>query len=583
MLQPTFDDLGTSLSDVTFVVVDLETTGGSAQDCEITEIGAVKVRAGEVLGEFQTLVRPTAAIPGFITVLTGISNAMVATAPRIAAALPAFLEYARGSVLVAHNASFDISFLRAACSGIGQPWPDFTVLDTVQLSRQLVTREESPDHKLSSLARVFAAATTPDHRALHDARATVDVLHGLIARVGNQGVHTVEDLVSYSRNIPTAVRQKRSLADSMPSAPGVYLFRDEFDSVLYVGTSVDIRRRTRSYFTVSEKRRRMRDMVALATSLTAIVCESRLEAQVRELRLIAAHKPSFNRRSRAPEKDCWVKLTIETFPRLSIVSSIRADGASYIGPFSSRRSATDAMAAIHDVVPVRQCTVRITRKQAGTACILADMGRCGAPCDGRQSVGDYAAVVNAAQSVMAGDSVQVVDLLLHRLAALTERQRYEEAAVLRDRMVHLMAAAARAQRVLPLHHNPELIAARRRELGGWEVVCIRYGRLAGVCVVPSGRDPMPAIDSLQSSAEVVPQPAVGLAAYAQETELIAGWLETEGVRLVDSGGQWTCPVRGAASAGNFRSGRYPSLKHLISPPGVDGVSSRIDAVGPALV
>ncbi|MGB5934732.1 MAG: exonuclease domain-containing protein, partial [Ornithinimicrobium sp.] len=81
MLQPTFDDLGTSLSDVTFVVVDLETTGGSAQDCEITEIGAVKVRAGEVLGEFQTLVRPTAAIPGFITVLTGISNAMVATAP----------------------------------------------------------------------------------------------------------------------------------------------------------------------------------------------------------------------------------------------------------------------------------------------------------------------------------------------------------------------------------------------------------------------------------------------------------------------------------------------------------------------
>ncbi len=583
MLQPTFDEVGTSLTDVTFVVVDLETTGGSAQDCEITEIGAVKVRAGEVLGEFQTLVRPTAAIPGFITVLTGISNSMVATAPRIAVALPAFLEYARGSVLVAHNASFDMAFLRAACSRTSQPWPDFTVLDTVHLSRQLVTRDESPNHKLSSLARVFAAATTPDHRALHDARATVDVLHGLIARVGNQGVHTLEDLVRYSRNVPAAVRQKRSLTDTMPSAPGVYLFKDDFGSVLYVGTSVDIRRRTRSYFTVSEKRRRMREMVALAASLTAIVCESPLEAQVRELRLIAAHKPAFNRRSRAPEKDCWVKLTTETFPRLSVVSSIRADGASYMGPFSSRHSATEAMAAIHDVVPIRQCTVRISRKQSGTACILADMNRCGAPCEGRQSVGDYSAVARTARSVMTGDSLQVVDLLCRRLGTLTERQRYEEAAVLRDRMVHLLDAAARAQRVLPLHHNPELIAARRRDLGGWEVVCIRYGRLAGVCVVPAGRDPMPAIDSLRSSAEVVRKPLVGMAAYAQETELIARWLETDGVRLVDCGGQWTCPVRGAASAGDFRSGRHPGLQHLIGAPGINGRSSRVDAVGPALV
>ncbi|CAN5475151.1 DEDD exonuclease domain-containing protein [soil metagenome] len=445
MLQPTFDDLGTTLADVTFVVVDLETTGGSAQDCQITEIGAVKVRGGEVLGEFQTLVRPTAGIPAFITVLTGISNAMVAAAPRIAATLPAFLEFARGSVLVAHNAAFDVSFLRAACRAIAHPWPDFTVLDTVHLSRQLVTRDESPNHKLASLARVFSATTTPDHRALHDARATVDVLHGLIARVGNQGVHTIEELVSYSRNVPAAVRRKRSLADTMPAAPGVYLFKDDFDKVLYVGTSVDIRRRTRSYFTTSEKRRRMCDMVNLASSLTAIVCESPLEAQVRELRLITSHKPPFNRRSRAPERDCWVKLTAETFPRLSIVSTLRADGADYVGPFSSRRMAADAVAAVHDVVPIRQCTGRLSRKGNGAACILAELGRCGAPCDGRQSPEDYSLVAGTVQSVMVGDSAPVVHLLRNRLATLTDRQRYEEAAVLRDRMVHLLHAAARAQ------------------------------------------------------------------------------------------------------------------------------------------
>src|SRR5205085_4944714 len=98
----------------TFVVVDLETTGGSPASCAITEIGAVKVCGGEVLGEFQTLVNPGVPIPAFISVLTGITDIAVAGSPRIGAVLPAFLEFAAGSTLVAHNAPFDISFLKTA-------------------------------------------------------------------------------------------------------------------------------------------------------------------------------------------------------------------------------------------------------------------------------------------------------------------------------------------------------------------------------------------------------------------------------------------------------------------------------------
>src|SRR3954467_15942717 len=105
--QATFDELGRPLRDVTFVVVDLETTGGSANSCDITEIGAVKVRGGEVIGEFQTLVNPPAALPPFIAVLTGITATMVAGAPKIDSVLPAFLEFSQGAVLVAHNAPFD--------------------------------------------------------------------------------------------------------------------------------------------------------------------------------------------------------------------------------------------------------------------------------------------------------------------------------------------------------------------------------------------------------------------------------------------------------------------------------------------
>jgi DNA polymerase-3 subunit epsilon len=119
-VQASFDELGTPLRDVTFVVVDLETTGGSPATSAITEIGAVKVRGGEVLGEFATLVNPQTEIPPFIAVLTGITDSMVATAPTIAAVLPAFLEFARGSVLVAHNSPFDVGFLRAACEQLAR-------------------------------------------------------------------------------------------------------------------------------------------------------------------------------------------------------------------------------------------------------------------------------------------------------------------------------------------------------------------------------------------------------------------------------------------------------------------------------
>ncbi|HLS44689.1 MAG TPA: DEDD exonuclease domain-containing protein [Ornithinicoccus sp.] len=549
MVQETFDDLGVPLSDVTFVVVDLETTGGSPADCGITEIGAVKVRGGEVIGEFQTLVRPNTPIPAFITVLTGISNAMVADAPRIQSALPAFLEFARGSVLVAHNAGFDVSFLKAAAAQTGHQWPGFAVLDTVRLARQLVHRDEAPNHKLSSLARLFGASTTPDHRALHDAQATVDVLHGLIERVGNLGVHTLEELQSYTSRVTTAQRRKRFLADAMPSAPGVYVFRDGRGEPLYVGTAVDLRRRTRTYFTASETRRRMAEMVGIAESITPIVCATRLEAQVRELRLIAEHKPRYNRRSRHPEKALWVKLTVEPFPRLSIVRQIRGDGAHYAGPFASRRTAEAAVTAMHEVIPLRQCTQTLSARSRKSACVLFEMGRCGAPCIGEQTTEEYADVASQAAMALAGDGRDVLTALRTRLDSLASQERFEDATTLRDRMVALVRATARAQRLAPLSSAPEIVAARRRESGGWEMVCVRYGRLAGTTVSPRGADPMPYIDALRATAEVVHQPtAPNSAAHPEETELVLRWLETAGTRLVTIDGEWTCPVGGAGAA-----------------------------------
>jgi DNA polymerase-3 subunit epsilon len=397
-VQGTFDELGTPLHDVTFVVVDLETTGGSpAGGCGITEIGAVKVRGGEVVGEFESLVRPDEPIPPFIAVLTGITDGMVAGAPPIRAVLPAFLEFARGAVLVAHNAPFDVGFLRAACEATGHAWPAPTVVDTARLARQVLTRDDSPDCKLSTLARVFRSSTKPVHRALADARATVDVLHGLLERVGCLGVHSLEELATYSSRVSPAQRRKRHLADAVPSAPGVYLFNDAAGRVLYVGKSTDMRNRVRQYFTASEQRTRMAEMVSIAERVTPIVCATPLEAEVRELRLIAEHKPRYNRRSRFPERASWLKLTVEPFPRLSVVRLVRDDGAAYLGPFGSSRLAEQAVHALHEALPLRQCTPRLSPRRHSNACVLFEMGRCGAPCEGRESVAAYGQHVAVAE------------------------------------------------------------------------------------------------------------------------------------------------------------------------------------------
>ncbi len=549
MVQGTFDDLGTALADVTFVVVDLETTGGSPADSAITEIGAVKVRGGEVLGEFQTLVNPHLPIPPFIQSLTGITTSMVADAPRIESALPAFLDFAQGAVLVAHNAGFDVGFLKMAARDQGIEWPRHAVLDTVHLARQLVSRDEARNHKLSTLAALFGATTTPDHRALHDAQATVDVLHALIGRVGSLGVHTFEELASYTSRVSPAQRRKRWLADGLPSEPGVYLFKDADGRVLYVGTSVNIRTRVRSYFTASEQRTRMAEMVRLAESVTPIVCATTLEAEVRELRLIAEHKPRYNRRSKFPERATWVKLTVEAFPRLSIVREVRGDGARYIGPFGSRGSAEAAVAAVHEVIPLRQCVQRLSPTRPVGSCVLADMGRCGAPCTGAQSVQEYAAVVQDAVHALAGDSRGVVTALRSRMGTLADQERFEDAGTLRDRMLALVRGMARAQRIAPLAASPEIIAARPATSGGWEVVVVRHGRLAASTISPRGADPMPYIDAVRDSAEVVlPAHWPAPAATPEETEKILRWLESPGVRIVDLDGEWTCPVGGAGGA-----------------------------------
>jgi DNA polymerase III subunit epsilon len=545
-VQPSFDDLGTPLRDITFCVVDLETTGGAPGESGITEIGAVKVRGGEVIGEFQTLVNPSDPIPPFIAVLTGITNVMVASSPRIDSVLPAFLEFARGCVMVAHNAPFDMGFLKHDSQTHGYDWPDFAVVDTALLARRVITPDEAPNCKLGTLAKLFRATITPNHRALSDARATVDVLHGLFERVGSLGVQTLEDLQTFSARVAPAVRAKRHLAESLPHAPGVYLFTDDRGEVLYVGKSKDLRNRVRSYFTASETRTRIGEMIGIATGVRGIECGTSLEAEIRELRLIAEHKPRYNRRSKFPERQHWLKVTVEPFPRLSLVKQVRDDDAGYLGPFSSRKTAERAMAALHEAFPIRQCTARMSRHPQLSPCVLAEMGRCVAPCDGRISMDSYGEFVTSLRTALTVDPTPVVEALDKRIENLSADERFEDAAVQRDRLSAFVRSSARMQRMASVTGCAEICAARRTDDGGWELHVIRRGRLAAAGISPRGTDPRRYLDMLRASAETV-LPGIGPVASAspEEIELVLRWLDQPGIRLVEMDGTWTCPVSGA--------------------------------------
>jgi DNA polymerase-3 subunit epsilon len=555
-VQISLDELAEPLRTTDFTVVDLETTGGSSAADAITEIGAVRVRGGEVSGEFQTLVHPGVSITPFVSVLTGITDAMVAGSPSIGGVLPAFLEFARGSVLVAHNAPFDVGFLRAACAAHGIAWPGFALVDTAILARRVLTRDEVPNCKLATLAAFFGATTSPNHRALADARATVDVLHALIGRLGTLGVQSLPELRSFTAAVSPAQRRKRHLADGLPDAPGVYVFRDASGTPLYVGTSRNLRSRVRQYFVASETRSRMGEMVGLAERVDPIVCAHALEARVRELRLIAAHKPRYNRRSKYPERSVWLKLTDEVYPRLSIVRVPRADGGTYLGPLRSQRQAETVRDAIHDAVPLRQCTDRLPapptappaagratlRRAVRVACALAGIGRCPAPCEGTTPPGDYATLVELVSRAWTGDVRPLVEPLRRKLDALSATQRYEQAAAVRDRISTVVRACARVQRVTALTSIEELVAARDDGAGGWEISVVRFGRLAAAGHAPRGVAPWTVVEALLATADAVQPDHPSL---TEETESILRWLEEPGARLVHASGPWAMPAYGA--------------------------------------
>ncbi|HET7757214.1 MAG TPA: exonuclease domain-containing protein, partial [Steroidobacteraceae bacterium] len=398
----------------------------------IVEIGAVRLQGFEEVGTYEQLVDPGVPVPITITRITGIETRDVRGRPRIGRVLPRFLEFAEGAVLVAHNARFDVGFVDAELSRLEARRLAAPVIDTVALARRLL-EGRVPRMNLGTLAERFDTDVRPCHRALPDAQATAEVLVHLLGMAQEHGVRTVADAVAFAAPIRRRVRLRRELARDVPTGPGVYLFRDRHDRVLYVGKATDLRARVRSYFAGSQQRRPVEHALEATERIETRPLGSSFEAALLELELILRLRPDANRRSAHPERSCYLTLTTgERVPRLSVTTA-RHPGEVSVGPLRSRSQAQAAAAAVRAAFGLRSCRPALPEDD-GT-CLAGLLGRCAAPCRGGSNVDTYAAAVRAAAAWLRGDDTgDVAAAQRARMAALAADHRFEEAAQLRDEL-----------------------------------------------------------------------------------------------------------------------------------------------------
>jgi len=326
------------LERATYVVFDLETTGlrpGLARPCEI---GAVRVTGLELGERFQTLANPGARLQPAVAALTGLRDEELRRAPPVAAAVRRFLAFTGDAALVAHNARFDVAFLDCETMRLSGRRVAATVIDTVGLARRLLGRQPA---NLAALSYRFATDARPCHRALPDAEATAEILVQLIGLAQERGARTLGDLVELAATRPRRVHRKRSFVFGAPQQPGVYLFRDVHEQVLYVGKARDLRARLRSYFRSDRQRPAVEAALGALARVEWRVTGSELEAALEELRLIRELRPPANARSVRPDRYVYLRRRGD-----AVVCGAQPGE---LGPLRSRRRAQLAARALQGV------------------------------------------------------------------------------------------------------------------------------------------------------------------------------------------------------------------------------------------
>jgi DNA polymerase-3 subunit epsilon len=420
------------LEQATYVVFDLETTGLRPGSSGICEIGAVRLRGLVHDRTFQTLTNPGRPIQPAVSDLIGLTDRDLRSAPPVGIAVERFLRFVGDAVLVAHNARFDLSFLDREVEQLTGRRVAAQVIDTVGLARRLL-EGRSPRASLAALSHFFGTSAQPCHRALPDAEATAEIFVTLAGLAQERGAASVEDLCALAASRPRRVAARRSLAFGAPQLPGVYLFRDKADQVLYVGKARDLRARLRSYFGSARQRPAVEAAIGALARIEWRVLGSELEAALEELRLIRSLRPPANARHVRPDRYAYLRR--------------RSDGVvvtaqpSPLGPIRSRSDARLAARALRHA---------------------------------------------AAEDVDALASGAPLAPLQARMRRLARGRRFEDAARLRDGLAALERVVAELRELDRLRSQRLCVLVPAAEAGFLRAYFVAAGRIVAERIVPTG-------------------------------------------------------------------------------------------------
>jgi DNA polymerase-3 subunit epsilon len=549
-----------ALDEIEFVVVDTETTGLRPGSHRVIEVAGVRIRGGEVLGSYQSLLNPGVRIPNFIVQFTGITQEMVAAAPKSHEALPEFLSFVEGAIVVGHNVGFDISFLSYEAQLLGQSFP-IDGLDTIPLARRFLHGLRR--FKLDTVASHLKIPTTARHRALGDAKVTAAIFLKLLELAGQQGILTLGHLrrrlqlpVAWSGDITQTMTARqlellrsdgRVAAASVaarptgtlflnpawkrdfPTQPGVYLMKDANGQVIYVGKAKCLKDRLSSYYNQPLGYARKDGLLQNVREIETRVLGSELEALLVESQLIKQLQPTYNVQLRNYEHYPFIKIDVQhTFPRVYATREVAADGARYFGPFRSRRLVDLTIELVQKIFPIRTCTRALPpQAKPSEPCLRLHLKRCSAPCRGDADPVAYRQVIDEVCAFLGGEREDLLDRLRRQMLEASQQLNFERAAWLRD-TIRSVDEILIGQKLITgaVEANNLLIVYPSARENSNELFLIRHGRLVKQrCVTHSPEDTKQAVrELLQVAAELGKPPTVVSQAEVDQINIISRWI-----------------------------------------------------------
>jgi len=440
-----------------FVAIDVETTGLKPRQQRVIEIALIRYKGGVEIERYESLLNPDRSIPTYIVNLTSITNSHVEDAPHFHEIADRVIEFIGDAMVVGHNVSFDISFINAELSRADRAELINERIDTMGMSMKLLSGLRKPN--LDRVAAQVGLHPRKIHRAGGDAELTAEVAIRLVEEAVRQGVTSIDQLKAVSHLVARRPRDDvgrgRAVMDKawlkeIPRKPGVYLMRDQFGNVIYVGKAKSLRERVSSYY--SQPLGYTRKMDGLLESMVRIdttVVGSEIDALLLEAQLIRRYQPRYNTAMRSFEHYPFIRVDLANpWPRISLAKVRKDDGAAYFGPYRSSSAARRTVDVINGALPLRTCTRSFKNARSyGSPCILLGMGKCLGPCTGQADRDEYQGIVHDVVHLLDGRDGALYERLWAELESAASNLDFERAGKLRRDLRSVLGLVQNEQRL----------------------------------------------------------------------------------------------------------------------------------------